>query len=377
MVRVDLGMKMLFHDRTRLAMTVLGVAFSVALVLVQVGLFLGLIDNATIAIEKLPADIWIAARNTPNIDFGSAFSDTLVYRVRSVPGVERADNLIAFYSTFRPPSGGAEMVFVYAMDDFEAWNFPWKLEGGSVAALRQGPHMMIDESARRRLGDFQIGDYRELGGRRLRIVGITKEALSFTTTPVTFLDLRLFQETQPDTLSGRTIFIVARCAPNVDPETVRREIQARLPYHDVWLRQEWINRTRRYWIITTGLGMNMGLTALLGCLVGVLVVAQTLYTFTMEHLREFGTIKAIGGSNVDIFRIQIRQALVCGVIGFALGIVPPLILGPVVASFGFKLILPGTFIFSVFLGTLVLCVGSASFSFRRVAGIDPALVFRT
>ena len=75
----------------------------------------------------------------------------------------------------------------------------------------------------------------------------------------------------------------------------------------------------RYWVVSTGLGMNMGITVFLGILVGIVVVAQTLYTSAVEHVKEFGTVKAIGGSNWDIYRILGEQALIAAVVGFVLG----------------------------------------------------------
>jgi putative ABC transport system permease protein len=121
----------------------------------------------------------------------------------------------------------------------------------------------------------------------------------------------------------------------------------------------------------------MYLTVFLGCLVGVVVVAQTLYTSTMEHIKEFGTVKAIGGGNGDIYRILGTQASIAAVIGFALGCALAALLAPAMASIGLKLIVPGNLSAAVFAGTLVLCLGSAFVSFRKVASIDPALVFRT
>src|SRR5262249_29746326 len=94
---VDLARKNLLHDKLRFLITVAGVAFAVTLVLVQVGLFLGILDNASITIEHANADLWVTPRNTPTIDFPHAFEETLVQRVRSVPGVERADNLIVTF----------------------------------------------------------------------------------------------------------------------------------------------------------------------------------------------------------------------------------------------------------------------------------------
>lgn len=115
----------------------------------------------------------------------------------------------------------------------------------------------------------------------------------------------------------------------------------------------------------------------LGCLVGVVVVAQTLYTSTMEHLREFGTVKAIGGSNLDIYRMLGQQASIAAVVGFVFGYVPAQLLKPVIAKADLKLIIAPELTATVFVGTFVLCLVSALVSFRKVARIDPALVFRT
>ena len=95
---VDLALKMVLDDKTRFAITVLGVGFAVALVLTQVGLFFGLLENASITIDKLDADLWVTARNTPNVDFANPFPESYVHRVRSIPGVARADNLIVWYA---------------------------------------------------------------------------------------------------------------------------------------------------------------------------------------------------------------------------------------------------------------------------------------
>ena len=95
---IDLALKMLLDEKARFAATVLGVGFAAALVLVQVGLFFGLLENASITIDRLDADLWVTARNTPNVDFGNPFPETYVQRVRSMPGVARADNLIVWYA---------------------------------------------------------------------------------------------------------------------------------------------------------------------------------------------------------------------------------------------------------------------------------------
>lgn len=373
---VDLGLKTLLHDKVRLLITVSGVAFAVTLVLVQVGLFVGLLDNSTITIRKLSADLWITSKNSPNLDFVHQFPESNLYRARSVPGVARADNLILSFMQVSLPSGAEETAIVYAMEDLRGWGMPWRVTAGNLDDLKRGAFVMFDESAAKRFGAFEVGDYREVMGQRLKVIGTSREAKSFTTTPLAFMDLRRAQELQPELLGGKTSYIVVKVAPGANVEAVRAELVARLPYNDVFTSQAWAERSRGYWIENTGLGFNAFLTVFLGCLVGVVVVAQTLYTSTMEHLKEFGTVKAIGGSNLDIYRMLGKQATVAAVLGFVLGYLPAQLLKPVIASAGLKLIIAPELTLLVLVGTVVLCLVSALVSFRKVASIDPALVFR-
>jgi putative ABC transport system permease protein len=374
---VSLARRNLLHDKLRFLITVSGVAFAVTLVLVQTGLFFGILDNASITVEKLGADIWVTSRNTANIDFPHAYPESFVERVRTVPGVARADNLIITYMNVALPTGGEETTEVYALEDFAAWRFPWRIAEGEIRDLRRGPYFFLDESATRRFGNFAVGDYREVFGHRMRIAGRSREARSFTTTPIAFMDYRLVQRLQPLTLGGRTTYTLVKLAPGVDREAVRAEIARRLPYNDVFASEVWAAKTRDYWIKSTGLGFNMFLTVFLGCLVGVVVVAQTLYASTMEHLKEFGTVKAVGGSNGLIYGILARQAAIAAVVGFVTGAVPSYLLRPLVGRVDLKLIITPELAALVFAGTLAMCLAAAMISFRKVAGIDPALVFRS
>jgi putative ABC transport system permease protein len=373
---IDLALKMLLDEKARFAATVLGVGFAAALVLVQVGLFFGLLDHASITIDKLPADLWITARNTPNVDFGNTYSDGYVQRVRSIPGVARADNLIVWYAIVTLPSGAKETVVYYGLENFPAWSFPWDVESGDPADLRRGAYVMLDSSAERRFGPFQVGEYREFQGRRLKIIGRTREALSFTTSPIAFLDYRLAQSLSPSELSGRTTFTVVRLEPGADAAAVRREICHRLPYNDVYSSAEWASRSRGYWIENTGLGLTVCVTVALGALVGVVIVAQTLYASTIEHLSEFGTVKAIGGGNATVYGIIAEQASFAAVLGFAVALAITAGLAPVLAGLDMRVIVSPTVAALVFIGTQVLCLGAAFLSFRKVASLDPALVFR-
>ena len=372
----NLALRNLWHDKLRSAMTIAGVAFAVTLVFVQVGLFGGLLDNASVTIDHIDADLWVTSRNTPNIDFAHGFPEGLVQRVRSIDGVLRADNLLLQFLNMSLPSGAEEGMQTYGLEDFARWGLPWKLAEGNVADLRRGDFLVLDDSAERRYGPFRVGDYREVMGYRLKIIGRSREALSFTTTPIGFMDYRLVQRLAGGRMDGRSTYILVKAAPGADLQAIRTEIARRLPHNDVYTRDEWAKRSRAYWVASTGIGLNMYLTVFLGCLVGVVVVAQTLYTSTMEHIKEFGTVKAIGGSNRDIYKILGLQASLSAVIGFAVGGAMALLLSPVMARIRLKLILPAELWAAVFVGTLLLCLTASFVSFRKVSRIDPALVFR-
>lgn len=373
---IDLALKMLIDDKVRAAITVLGVGFAVALVLTQVGLFFGLLENASITIDKLDAELWVTARNTPNVDFANPFPEGYVQRVRSVPGVARADNLIVWYATVALPSGSKEQVVYYGLEDFARWRFPWSVVSGSVANLRRGRFVLLDDSAERRFGPFRPGDFREFQGLRLKIIGRTREARSFTTSPIAFLDYQLAQALAPEELDRRTTFIIVKLRRGADVEAVRREIRRRLPYNDVYTRAEWAAASRRYWIESTGLGLTIFLTIFLGALVGVVIVAQTLYASTTEHLPQFGVVKALGGRDADIYGIIAEQASFAALLGFALGLGLTRALGPLLGHLDMKMALTPTVYVLVFLGTQALCLGASTLSFRKVARLDPAIVFR-
>ena len=139
-----------------------------------------------------------------------------MHRVRSVPGVLRADNLIVWFVTVALPSGAKEATIVYALEDFPRWDFPWNVVVGDPLDLRRGRFVFLDDSAVGRFGPFAVGDHREFLGLRLKIIGRTREARSFTTNPLAFLDYRVAQAMAPLELRQRTTYILVKLAPGAD-----------------------------------------------------------------------------------------------------------------------------------------------------------------
>jgi len=162
---VDLATKSLLHDKLRFLITVSGVAFAVTLVFVQVGLFLGLMDNASLTIEHLNADLWVTSHDTKNIDFAHTFPETHVKRVRAIPGVARADNLIVWFMNVSLPNGAVEGTEVYALEDFARWNFPWKIAGGNLEDFAGAVGAQLDGPRRARETEADM-DHVVAGGQR-------------------------------------------------------------------------------------------------------------------------------------------------------------------------------------------------------------------
>ncbi|HET8676720.1 MAG TPA: ABC transporter permease, partial [Blastocatellia bacterium] len=116
--------------------------------------------------------------------------------------------------------------------------------------------------------------------------------------------------------------------------------------------------------------------AVLGLIVGVVVVAQTIYAATIDHIREFGTLKAMGATNGYIYRVIIKQALISAVIGYGLGIAVSLVTVYFNRNGGAAIILPKEVAAGLFGLTLLMCIGASVVSINKVTRIDPAMIFK-
>jgi len=142
-----LAVKNLVHDRVRLAITLIGITFSVVLILIQVGMFFGMTANSSTVIENSEGDLWIMARNSQNFDMVNPFPESLVTAARSVPGVEWAENLIQQFAFMRLENGGTEQIEVIGFDLNGKVGRPWNVIAGDWNALRGTDGIFVDETA--------------------------------------------------------------------------------------------------------------------------------------------------------------------------------------------------------------------------------------
>ena len=144
---------------------------------------------------------------------------------------------------------------------------------------------------------------------------------------------------------------------------------------DVLTAAEFRDRSRSFWLFDTGAGFALFAGALLGIIVGTVIVAQTLYSSTKDHLNEFATLRAIGSSGVYIHKVIICQALISAVVGFCLAAGIGLIVVAATADTALPIVMTPALTLGLFLLTVLMCVVSAIAAIVQVTRIDPAMVF--
>jgi putative ABC transport system permease protein len=371
---VDIARKNLLHDRTRFLITVIGVTFSVTLVFSQFGIYLGFMENASIIIDNTQGDIWITSKNASNFDMPLHFNEIKVNKVRAIPGVAAADKLILGWTSLKRRDGGAENIELIGFNPETGVGGPWRMREGRLADVKIGKAIIVDESAFPKLGQLRVGDYVEINEQRVKVVGISEGVRGFTTAPYVFTSFRGAQDIDPFN-RDRTEFIVVRLAPGYRAQDVATRLRE-IRNVDVYTRDEYSQKTRLYWTWETGIGIGFGLTVLLAIVVGVVIVSQTIYSATIEHLREFGTLKAIGATNRDVYVIILKQALINAALGYVIGLVITLVVVRASSTTGLVLVVPPFLMIGVLLLTVLMCITASMISVRKALQVDPMVVFR-
>ena len=284
---------------------------------------------------------------------GSALTEAKRYQALSVPGVERVEKYTVFFVTWKLPTGAQESVQVVGFPVGAGLGGPWNVTHGSTDDLHGEDTVMVDELYLSKLGIKGMGSTAEITGRRARIVGLTRGIRSFTTAPYVYTS---FQNSQncARLRENETIFFVVRTAPGSDIVQVERDLSARLKDVDVYTNEEMRRKTMNYWVFGTGAGVTPLMGAILGLIVGIVVVAQTIYAATVDHIREFGTLKAMGASNWNIYQVILTQAFLSAVMGYAVAIVIAAVISRGSEGGNAPIALPP----EVALGTLLLAIAN-------------------
>lgn len=372
--------QMLTGDRAKYLGLIFAIAFSTFLMSHQVSIFCGLMNRTRSQIlDVRDAAVWVMDAKTQYLDEVKALTDQDLFRVRGVPAVEWAVPLYKGTAKARVDDGRFRAVILMGLDDASLVGAPRQMALGSWAALAEPESIVIDRAGYAFFFPDQplaLGKTLDMNDHTVKIVGIADSSAPFVNLPVFYS--RYSQAIQ---FVGRErnlmSFVLVKGRAGIPEAEVTRQITAAtglkaLTANDFGWATIW------YYIQNTGIPINFGITVAIALIVGTVVAGQTFYLFTVENLKQFGALKAIGVTNWRIVGMIVMQALIVGAVGYGLGIA-------MTAGFfeatkdnldlrGFRLlpeIMSGT---ALAVGLIVLLASIVSV--RRVVVLEPAVVFR-
>jgi putative ABC transport system permease protein len=396
-----IALKMLVGDRAKFLGIVLGLTFAALLITQQGSIFCGLMLRTCAQITDITgADLWVMDQAVRYIDDVKPMLENNLYRVRGVEGVRWAVPLYKGQARVKinPPvargnqSTVIEQVILLGLDDATLVGAPppYKILAGGLRDLRLPDAVIVDNVRLQKLyPDEPWDELRALGrpfyARFLRrqlemndhraiIVGVCEATRTFQSNPVVYTTYTRAKGYAPQERKILS-YILAKTEPGSSPETVARKIAA-MTGLGAKTSSEFMWMTIDYYLRYTGIPFNFGVTALLGFLVGTAIAGQTFYNFTIENIRQFGALKAMGATNTRIVAMILLQALVVGLLGYGLGVGLAALFGWRIQATELAFFTPSQLLPITACAIVLICGLSSVFSVQRVIRLEPAIVFR-
>jgi putative ABC transport system permease protein len=375
-----IALKMLTGDRSKYFGLIFGVTFATLLMSQQTSIFMGIMKRtASQILDVRDADIWVMDNKVRYIDEVPGLPSTDLERVRGVPGVDWAVKLYKGQVRARLSDGNFRTIILFGLDDTSLVGAPREMIEGQVSDLRQPDAVIIDKAGYEYLwpGEpYRLGRTFEMNDRRAVLVGVCKASAPFTTLPVIYT--RYSQTTwyvprERDTMS----FVLVKPKAGVTTPEVCGQIERQTGLMAL-TQDQFFWKTINYFLGSTGIPVNFGITITLGFIIGVAIAGQTFYLFTIENLKQFGALKAMGLGNRRIVGMILLQAMVVGSMGYGIGIGLAAVF---FESTSHMTQLAGLHLYwQVVLGSgvavLLIVVLVSLLSIRRVLVLEPAVVFR-
>lgn len=371
---LTLAFRNLFHDRIRLAVTVVGILFSIVLVAVQLGLYLGARKMIVSMIQHADADLWVTAYGAKSFEDSGPLSGRERHAVLSVPGVASAVPVAVAFTEWRKPAGGSTVIVLVGADPQDGGLVPWDIVAGEVGSISAPDAVAVDRTYLSDLGVAKVGDTAQIESTRVKVGALTNGIRSFTMAPYVFTTLKRARAAL-NFSSDQATYLLIKLSHNANPEDIKDAIKERLAGVDVLTPSEFESRSLDQWLFATGAGVALIGGALLGILVGTVIVAQTLYSSTKDHLGEFATLRALGSSKGYIHRVILLQAALSAVIGYTFGMAIALVVVAFSERTALPIIMTPELAAGLFVLTVVMCAISATAAITKVTKIDPAMVF--
>jgi putative ABC transport system permease protein len=374
--------KMLLGDRSKYVAIIFGVSFACFLIAEQSATFCGVMLRTTSQIRDTHgADIWVMNSGVRYVDDLKPISDNDLFRVRSVPGVDWAVNLYRGQGQAQLADGTYQGVILMGLDDATLTGAPTHMVLGTIGDLQIPDAILVDEAGFQQMwpGEpLRTGKVIEMNQRRAVVVGVYRADQTFMTLPIIYTRFSQATLFVPPTPTGRLMpFVLAKAQPGVDPAALAQRIQARTELKAL-TNQGFADLTMRYYLEHTGIPVNFGTTVLLAFLVGCAIAGQTFYLFTVENLKQFGTLKAMGLSDRRIVAMILMQGAVVGGIGYGIGVGLATFYGifaqralPLLAFF-----LPWQVLALAAAAMVIIVLLASLLSVRRVLVLEPATVFQ-
>jgi putative ABC transport system permease protein len=375
-----IALKMLTGDRSKYYAIVFGVTFACFLIAEQSAVFCGVMRRTTSQIRDIQgAEIWVMNSNVRYIDNAKAISDNDVLRVRSVPGIAWAVNLYRGQAQAQLENGDYQAVILLGLDDASLVGAPTEMLVGRLSDLANPDAVLVDEAGFHQMWPEEplaTGKVIEMNDRRAVVTGVYRASQTFLTMPIIYS--RFSQATLYVAPSRRMMsFVLAKCQPDSSPQQVADRIEAQTGLKAL-SKDGFMTLTMNYYLQHTGIPINFGTTVVLAFIVGCAIAGQTFYLFTVENLKQFGTLKAMGLSDRRTVGMILVQALVVAGIGYSLGVGLATIYGivaqrymPLLAFF-----MPWQVLAISAVSVLVIALVSSFVSIHRVLVLEPAAVFK-
>ena len=375
-----LALKMLMGDRAKYIMLVGGLTFASLLMTQQNAVFQGLLSWTTSHLRNMRASIWVVEAHVDYANETKPIRDTDVNRVRSVKGVDFAVPMYQGILKAKAADGSDKQVMLIGLHAATLFGRPPQMLSGSLQRLRLPNTVVIDELGVQRLSagrktPVQIGDTFEINDREARIVGICRTERHFFGYPYVFSSYDQALQYAPRQRKMLSVILVEP-KPGVTAAEVARNIAADTGLK-AYTSDEFTKVTVAYIWRNTGIPMSFMTTIILGFIVGIAVSGQTFYSFVLENLRHLGALKAMGASTWTLAKMLLLQAFTVGSIGYGIGV-------GLAALFGFAVLPGGQPPFLLEAGSMIktavaiviMCCFSAALGIRKVARLEPAIVFR-
>lgn len=352
-----------------------GVIFSIILVNIQGGLYLGLVNKAGLLVDYGKADIWIGHYKMHNVDFPGLIPRRWINRIKSIKGVEEAQPYIVGHTQMTLPGGGFEPVFIVGVDTNSLLGSAWNIVEGSDEDILKPDGIIVDRLEDYKLDNPKVGSVREIGGHRARIVAKSEGIQGFLVNPyvfttynraVKFLNIDQYQSS----------YFLVRVKDKNKIDEVCNRIKSRLPQLSVYTKEEYSAISVNYWMTRTGLGISFGAATLLGIFVGLIIVAQTLHNIVLDRLIEFGTLKAIGISNIQLFLILTIYATIMAVAGSFIGMNIVLFIQMFFSTPKAPILIPLWLSFGSTFLVFMVCIVSTIIPYLRIKQVDPFIVMQ-